>query len=139
MTEPKPATLRPLVVNLGYLTRVPSGGDSHALALAREMAAAGCKTILMLPQPCVQLAPPGVDVQGIAAQLSTNWVRFSLDYLLRIRRACRRVKDVPADVVLATQGWFDLLPALAHRRYHGGGVFPNRGALSHATLRLVKK
>lgn len=113
-----------LIFNLGYLTAVPSGGDRHLLALSRAWAGEGRGTIV-LPSFVVSGADPGGRVVAVPGRPPRGLLHLLWEYLRRTLRALALARRLPADLVLASPGLFDLLPALRHRHRHGSrvGVF----------------
>lgn len=125
--DPEPRGLRILIVNGGYLTATPSGGDRHLLALAGGLAAhqAVARVIYVAPEAVRPWLAPGVDARLYRSAPSRTTLGAVARYLARLLQVAARLREVGAvDVVLVSPGLVDLLPA-AWTRLRGArvGVF----------------
>ncbi|MEM8930015.1 MAG: glycosyltransferase, partial [Acidobacteriota bacterium] len=109
--------LRILVLNNGYLSSVPSGGDRHLLCLGGALGVAH-PVDFVAPDVVESLLPDTVRPVVYRASLPRSLVALVVAYLDRTVRASTAAWHHDADVVLASPGLFDLVPAALHRWRH---------------------
>ena len=106
------------MLNSGYLSAVPSGGDRHLLALG-EALGTDHHVDYVAPNAVRALLPETVQPVVYCSRLPRLLAGTVATYVHRTVRAALAAWRRPADVVLASPGLFDALPAALHRRRHG--------------------
>ncbi|MDA8019455.1 MAG: glycosyltransferase family 4 protein [Thermoanaerobaculia bacterium] len=115
-------TLRILVLNSGYLSAVPSGGDRHLLALGGALGE-DHRVDYVAPDAVRKLLPETVRPVVFRSGLPRSLLATLAVYAYRTVRASFVAWRRRADVVLASPGLFDALPAaLHHRRFRSRTV-----------------
>ncbi|MCG8457926.1 MAG: glycosyltransferase family 4 protein, partial [Holophagales bacterium] len=109
--------LRVLVLNSGYLSAVPSGGDRHLLCLGGALGVDHA-VVFVAPDAVRGLLPETVRPFVYRSFLPRSLVATVAAYVDRTVRASAAAWRHEADVVLASPGLFDLVPAVLHRWRH---------------------
>jgi len=113
--------LRILILNNGYLTRTPSGGDKHLLDLGDALSRQHDVTII-LPNIAADLPASGLRKRTYWAWQPRSTFGIMAAYFLRGIRALGMALHERADIVLSSSGPIDILPALANRWIFGSCV-----------------
>ena len=113
--------MRILVQNNGYLAAAPSGGDRHLLDISEVLSAQHAVTFI-IPEFAVPLVTPKIRCQTYHSWRPQSVWGIMGAYLQRCAIAIWIAWREPADVVLASAGPVDILPALIHRRRFGSCV-----------------
>jgi len=104
-----------LVLNNGYLSSSPSGGDKHLLDMAAAWADEH-EVTYVLPEFAAAFLAPGVKRVTYRSRQPRGLIELIATYLCRTVRVAGMVRKYPAELLFVSPGLFDLLPALLHRR-----------------------
>jgi len=107
-----------LALNNGYLQDVPSGGDKHLLDVVAAWSTVH-EVTLVLPDFARPLVRGTPTVRTIPSRIPRGLADLLWVYACRFFAALRRVREIPADVVVCSPGLFDLLPARVHAARYG--------------------
>ena len=110
-----------LVINNGYTSTAPSGGDKHLLEIAQAWAASHT-VMYVLPDYMAKLLDARIRAFPYSSYAPKGLMQLLWVYLQRTRKALRVMPDLGAEVVFCSPGLFDVLPALAHKRQHHSKV-----------------
>ncbi len=113
--------MRILVLNNGYLTRIPSGGDRHLLDLGDALSSQHDVTFI-LPDIAADLPASGIRKRTYWAWQPRSVIGIMSAYLLRFVRALGIAFGERADIVLSSSGPIDIVPALVNRWRFGSCV-----------------
>ncbi|MEI8138705.1 MAG: glycosyltransferase family 4 protein [bacterium] len=114
MNESIDREMKILVLNNGYLTDVPSGGDKHLLDLGEELSSRS-KVTIILPQFATQLVANGIRIRSYWSWRPRSVCGIIFSYLFRAISASWLALLEKADIVLSSSGPIDILPALLNR------------------------